>query len=338
MGAITAIWMACSALSHYDIKKMMAALTAATSGLMFVACGMQCYSLAVLYFICHAFYKTMLFLSYTYLISATSGEINILKMGGLSKFAPKINYMILISVAAAIGFPFLPGFFAKISFTDSIHIANATPILIITTSANILIMAAMFRLVFVSMYGETRMDDLTLARVINSNKYDTRPFWILLLLSIIATYYSWMIYSAGLLNFSGTTEVTHSRDIYEYFTESIKEAFYICCALFISLITTKYSRIKLNTKSTELCIAIFRKDQLYEKACNYIHHTIDKVMLFGHSFNTEIAKILQKKFFAIMYMLEKKIDRKHCENLCTHVTWSFCGLLVILAAILLGTQ
>ncbi|MDR0630860.1 MAG: hypothetical protein LBF70_02410 [Holosporales bacterium] len=63
IGILSALWMTCHSLMFNSVKKTIACLTASSVGLMFVACGLRQYHIAILYFISHAFSKSALFLS-----------------------------------------------------------------------------------------------------------------------------------------------------------------------------------------------------------------------------------------------------------------------------------
>ena len=63
IGAATAIYGTASGLAVSDIKGVLAFSTSTQLGLMFVACGLGAYSVAIFHLLAHAFFKTYLFLT-----------------------------------------------------------------------------------------------------------------------------------------------------------------------------------------------------------------------------------------------------------------------------------
>lgn len=63
VGAITAIMGALNGMTNTDIKGILASSTVTQLGLMFVACGLGAYPVAVFHLVAHAFLKTFLFLT-----------------------------------------------------------------------------------------------------------------------------------------------------------------------------------------------------------------------------------------------------------------------------------
>ncbi|MDR0695239.1 MAG: hypothetical protein LBF56_00480 [Holosporales bacterium] len=335
-GITTALWMACCALSQDNIKRAMACLTSSSAGLMFVACGLQRYQLAILYFICHAFFKALIFLSFAYLVSATSGEQNILKMGGLSKFAPKVNHLIWITFAAAVGIPFLPGFFAKITLMETIQLANLPVLEFMIVTVNVITITAMFRIIFVSMYGTSRMDDITLARVINSSTYDTRPVWSLWLVSAFCAYCAWDIFGYGELSFSSVSGTVFSRNIFDYFLEELAEVLQVGIALLLGLIFARYSRTKISSKNAGPCISAIMENWKYERVCDSIQAMVTKSAGWLDIANARMASTISRQFLRMLYMAAFSLSSKHKKLFCSYVTWSFCGITAILLVLLFG--
>lgn len=67
-GLVSAVVFSAMALFETDIKKIMAMLTISSAGIMYVLCGLKHTDIAILYFICHAFYKSTIFLIFHYFI------------------------------------------------------------------------------------------------------------------------------------------------------------------------------------------------------------------------------------------------------------------------------
>jgi len=63
VGAATALYGGVAGLVQTDIKSVLAFSTTSQLGLMFVACGLGAYAVAIFHLVAHAFFKTLLFLS-----------------------------------------------------------------------------------------------------------------------------------------------------------------------------------------------------------------------------------------------------------------------------------
>lgn len=113
IGCLTAFFGASVGFMQYDIKKIIAYSTCSQLGLMFCACGLSSYSLALFHLINHAFFKALLFLCAGSVIHALNDEQDIRKMGGLKEILPFTYVAMLIASLSLMGFPFLSGFYSK---------------------------------------------------------------------------------------------------------------------------------------------------------------------------------------------------------------------------------
>ena len=113
IGALTAIFAASIAITQDDIKKVIAYSTCSQLGYMFFACGVSAYSAGIFHLMTHAFFKALLFLAAGSVIHALSGEQNLKKMGGLSKYLPLTCASMWIGSLALAGIPPFAGFFSK---------------------------------------------------------------------------------------------------------------------------------------------------------------------------------------------------------------------------------
>jgi NADH-quinone oxidoreductase subunit L len=113
-GAATLILAGCSALTQYDIKRVLAYSTVSQIGYMFLALGVGAWSAAIFHFVTHAFFKALLFLGAGVIIEALHEEHSIFHMGGLREELPVAFWTFLIAGCSLAGLPFLTaGFYSK---------------------------------------------------------------------------------------------------------------------------------------------------------------------------------------------------------------------------------
>ena len=67
-GLISAVILPAFALFETNIKKIMAMLTISSAGIMIALCGLKHTDVSMVYFICHAFFKSIIFLIFSYYI------------------------------------------------------------------------------------------------------------------------------------------------------------------------------------------------------------------------------------------------------------------------------
>ncbi|KIM04154.1 MAG: NADH:ubiquinone oxidoreductase subunit L, partial [Sulfurovum sp. PC08-66] len=113
LGTFVAMFAATMALVNRDLKRIIAYSTLSQLGYMFAAAGLGAYWVALFHLAAHAFFKALLFLGAGNVMHAMHDELDIFKMGGLSKVMKwTYIYMGLASLALAGIFP-LAGFYSK---------------------------------------------------------------------------------------------------------------------------------------------------------------------------------------------------------------------------------
>jgi NADH-quinone oxidoreductase subunit L len=94
-----------SALTQWDLKRVLAYSTISQIGYMFLALGVGAWPAAIFHFMTHAFFKALLFLGAGIVIQSLGEEHNIFRMGGLRKQLPVAFWTFLIAGLSLAGLP-----------------------------------------------------------------------------------------------------------------------------------------------------------------------------------------------------------------------------------------
>jgi len=184
VGAATAIFAASIGLAQNDIKRVLAYSTVSQLGYMFLAMGVGAFSAGVFHLMTHAFFKACLFLGSGSVIHGMHHAYHhahlhddpqdMRNMGGLRKKMPITFVTFLISTLAIAGIPGLSGFFSKDEILWLVGFAAAG-------------MTAfyMFRLVFMTFFGEQKTDPRAKDHIPESGLTITIPLMILGALALI---------------------------------------------------------------------------------------------------------------------------------------------------------
>jgi NADH-quinone oxidoreductase subunit L len=114
IGALTLLIAGFSALTQFDLKRVLAYSTISQIGYMFLALGVGAWSSAIFHFMIHAFFKALLFLAAGAVIMVLHHEHDMFKMGGLKNKLPVIYWTFLIGSASLAALPFITaGFYSK---------------------------------------------------------------------------------------------------------------------------------------------------------------------------------------------------------------------------------
>jgi NADH-quinone oxidoreductase subunit L len=159
VGALTLLLAGFSALTQYDIKRVLAYSTMSQIGYMFLALGVGAWSAAIFHFMTHAFFKALLFLGAGVVIWAMHHEHNMFKMGGLRKQLPLTFWTFLIGAASLSALPLVTaGFYSKDLILWQAWSSEAgSPWLWLAGLAGALLTSIYtFRMVFITFFGEAR--------------------------------------------------------------------------------------------------------------------------------------------------------------------------------------
>jgi NADH-quinone oxidoreductase subunit L len=188
VGAATAFYSATIGLVQTDIKKVLAYSTVSQLGYMFLACGVGAYTAGIFHLMTHAFFKGLLFLCAGSVIHAMGGEQDMRKMGGLRKAIPVTFWTMFIATFAISGVPGFAGFFSKDEILEAAQHANA-PLWLLGLAAAGLTSFYMFRLIFLTFFGEQQFDEHKV-HVHESPRNMTIPLIILAFLSIFGGWFA----------------------------------------------------------------------------------------------------------------------------------------------------
>jgi NADH-quinone oxidoreductase subunit L len=190
VGAITALFAASMGVVQNDIKKVLAYSTISQLGYMFLACGVGAFTAGIFHLMTHAFFKGLLFLAAGSVIHAVSGEQDMRKMGALSKKIPVTYWTMLIAALAIAGiFPFA-GFISKDLILGKAYEKDALLWAIGYFTAGMTAFY-MFRLIFMTFHGSSRVDPEAEHHIHESPKSMLVPLVILAVLSIVGGWLSW---------------------------------------------------------------------------------------------------------------------------------------------------
>ncbi|MCZ6801292.1 MAG: NADH-quinone oxidoreductase subunit L [Nitrospirae bacterium] len=185
MGGATALFAATIGLVQNDIKRVLAYSTVSQLGYMFLACGIGAYSVAIFHLMTHAFFKALLFLSAGAVIHSLGGEQDIRKMGGLYNKIPMTHKVFLIGTVAIAGIPPLAGFWSKDEIMAHAFIQGNYSLYLIAVIGAFLTSFYMFRLTYLTFYGNSRVDPEVEHHIHESPKIMTVPLMILAGLAVV---------------------------------------------------------------------------------------------------------------------------------------------------------
>jgi NADH-quinone oxidoreductase subunit L len=157
IGALTLLLAGFSALTQWDIKRVLAYSTMSQIGYMFLALGVGAWTAAIFHFMVHAFFKALLFLGAGVVISRLHHEHSMFKMGGLRKELPLTFWTFLIGSGALAALPLVTaGFYSKDKILwDVWSSAQGGPWLWAAGLAGALLTSLYtFRMVFLTFFGD----------------------------------------------------------------------------------------------------------------------------------------------------------------------------------------
>ena len=196
IGAVTAVFAATIAIVQPDIKKVLAYSTISQLGYMFLGVGSGAYASGIFHLMTHAFFKGLLFLCAGSVIHALGGEQNMNKMGGLRRKLPITFWTMFIATLAIAAVPPFSGYFSKDLILEAAYDSGHSWLWFLGVITAGLTSFYMFRLIFMTFFGESRVDSEKEHHLHESPAVMTIP---LIVLAILATVGGWVNLPDGLL-------------------------------------------------------------------------------------------------------------------------------------------
>ncbi|UOQ75900.1 NADH-quinone oxidoreductase subunit L [Hymenobacter sp. 5516J-16] len=184
IGAATALFAATIGLAQNDIKKVLAYSTVSQLGYMFLALGVMGYSTSLFHVLTHAFFKALMFLGAGSVIHAMSNEQDMRRMGGLRKALPITFITFLIGCLAIAGIPPFSGFFSKDEILLHAY-QHSKALYAVGLFTAFLTAFYMFRLLFLTFFGEFRGTEEQKHHLHESPASMTLPLIVLAILAAV---------------------------------------------------------------------------------------------------------------------------------------------------------
>ncbi len=157
IGAATLLLAGFTALTQWDLKRVLAYSTISQIGYMFLALGVGAWSAAMFHFMTHAFFKALLFLGAGSVILAMHHEQNMFKMGGLWKKLPLTFWTFLVGSCSLAALPLVTsGFYSKdLILWQAWSGEKGNPwVCIVGLAGAFLTSVYTFRMVFITFFGK----------------------------------------------------------------------------------------------------------------------------------------------------------------------------------------
>lgn len=203
VGAATAIFAATIGTAQNDIKRVLAYSTVSQLGFMFLAMGVGAFTAGIFHLMTHAFFKACLFLGSGSVIHSMHHALHhghlhddaqdMRNMGGLKSAMPITFITFFVSTLAIAGIPGFSGFFSKDeilwqAFANPFHGGLNIVLWVIGAIAACFTAFYMFRLVFMTFFGECRINPKVKDHLHESPAVITIPLIVLGFLAVVGGY------------------------------------------------------------------------------------------------------------------------------------------------------
>jgi NADH-quinone oxidoreductase subunit L len=226
IGAITAFGAATIALIQTDIKAVLAYSTISQLGYMVLGIGVDAYNASFMHLITHAVFKACLFLAAGSVIHSlhdhhTDSHVQEMpRMGGLRKKLPFTFIAMMCCTLAIAGIPFFSGFVSKDrilgeALIKALHSKVYFIPMLLGFGAAFLTAFYMFRMMFLTFFGEPRDKDL------HHHVHTEHISWNQNIPLLILAIFTLGIFYSGSLTGQGEVKVFSSK--YEWFSTLIEK-------------------------------------------------------------------------------------------------------------------
>ena len=191
---------------------------------MFLACGVGAFSAGIFHLMTHAFFKALLFLGAGSVMHAMAGELDMRKMGALKPHMPRTYWTFLVATLAISGFPIFAGFFSKDEILWKALTQGSFVLWLVGAVAAFMTATYMFRAVFMTFHGTSRVDPEVAHHLHESPGMMTIPLIILAILSTIGGFIGFPIiegwnkfneFLAPVFSRTGAAEAVHHSAAFE---------------------------------------------------------------------------------------------------------------------------
>ncbi|MFH2130128.1 MAG: NADH-quinone oxidoreductase subunit L [bacterium] len=202
IAALTCFFSATIGMAQFDIKKVLAYSTVSQLGYMFLAMSVGAFSAGIFHLLTHAAFKAALFMASGSVIVALHHKQDMREMGGLLKKMPVTGYSFIAATLAIMGFPLTSGFFSKDEILWKAFIQGSPLLWLVGFVAAGITSFYMWRLVFMTFFGETRADKHTWDHCKEQPKRTVVPIAILAVAALTIGFWNVPHFLGGHSNFS----------------------------------------------------------------------------------------------------------------------------------------
>ncbi|MBT4285903.1 MAG: NADH-quinone oxidoreductase subunit L [Deltaproteobacteria bacterium] len=202
IAALTCFISATIGMAQFDIKKVLAYSTVSQLGYMFLAMSVGAFSAGIFHLLTHAAFKAALFMGSGSVIVALHHKQDMRNMGGLLKKMPITGWSFIAATFAIMGFPLTSGFFSKDEILWKAFIQGSPTLWLVGFIAAGITSFYMWRLVFMTFFGENRSDEHTWEHCKEQPKRTVIPIAILAIAAITIGFLNVPHFLGGHSNFT----------------------------------------------------------------------------------------------------------------------------------------
>jgi len=202
IAALTCFMSATIGMAQFDIKKVLAYSTVSQLGYMFLAMSVGAFSAGIFHLLTHAAFKAALFMGSGSIIVALHHKQDMREMGGLWKKMPWTSGAFIAATFAIMGFPLTSGFFSKDEILWKAFIQGSPTLWLVGFIAAGITSFYMWRLVFMTFFGENRSDEKTWEHCHEQPKRTYVPIVILAIAAITLGFLNVPHFLGGHSNFT----------------------------------------------------------------------------------------------------------------------------------------